>query len=106
MAHHHLAIAILFLIAGHTYKTNFGIGHSIKEILKAHKGPFTGEGHKGIYEILTTLWHAQLALKNAWCKWLSTNSLVFNLLNHRPQINVMGCFYIFSNSEFRFEKGS
>ncbi len=55
MAHHHLAIAILFLIAGHTYKTNFGIGHSIKEILKAHKGPFTGEGHKGIYEILTTL---------------------------------------------------
>jgi hypothetical protein len=26
MAHHHLAIAILFLIAGHMYRTNFGIG--------------------------------------------------------------------------------
>nr|VDD26429.1 unnamed protein product [Brassica rapa] len=32
MAHHHLAIAILFLIAGHMYRTNFGIGHSIKKI--------------------------------------------------------------------------
>jgi group I intron endonuclease len=32
-AHHHLAIAVLFLIAGHMYRTNWGIGHSIKEIL-------------------------------------------------------------------------
>jgi photosystem I P700 chlorophyll a apoprotein A1 len=39
------------------YKTNFGIGHGIKKILKAHRGPFTGEGHKGIYEMLTT-WRA------------------------------------------------
>jgi photosystem I P700 chlorophyll a apoprotein A1 len=27
----------------------------MKEILEAHKGPFTGEGHVGLYEILTTL---------------------------------------------------
>ncbi|KAL5646156.1 hypothetical protein ACJX0J_001771 [Zea mays] len=27
IAHHHLAIAILFLIAGHMYRTNWGIGH-------------------------------------------------------------------------------
>ncbi|RYR47524.1 hypothetical protein Ahy_A07g033456 [Arachis hypogaea] len=58
IAHHHLAIAILFLIAGHMYRTNWGIGHGIKEILEAHKGPFTGQGHKGLYEILTTSWHA------------------------------------------------
>ena len=32
-AHHHLAIAVLFIIAGHMYRTNWGIGHSIKEIL-------------------------------------------------------------------------
>jgi len=64
-AHHHLAIAVLFIIAGHQYRTNWGIGHSIKEILEAHKGPFTGEGHKGIYEILTTSWHAQLAINLA-----------------------------------------
>jgi len=64
-AHHHLALAVLFIIAGHMYRTNWGIGHSMKEILEAHKGPFTGEGHKGLYEILTTSWHAQLAVNLA-----------------------------------------
>ena len=64
-AHHHLAIAVLFIIAGHMYRTNWGIGHSMKEILEAHKGPFTGEGHKGLYEIFTTSWHAQLSLNLA-----------------------------------------
>ncbi|CAH2052159.1 unnamed protein product [Thlaspi arvense] len=38
IAHHHLAIAILFLIAGHMYRTNWGIGHGLKDILEAHKG--------------------------------------------------------------------
>ncbi|KAG4189216.1 hypothetical protein ERO13_A08G213450v2 [Gossypium hirsutum] len=47
------------------YKTNWGIGHSLKDILEAHKGPFTGQGHKGLYEILTTSWHAQLSLNLA-----------------------------------------
>jgi len=65
IAHHHLAIAVLFIIAGHMYRTNFGIGHSIKEILENHKGPLTGEGHKGLYETLTTSWHAQLAINLA-----------------------------------------
>ncbi|CAN6440831.1 unnamed protein product [Victoria cruziana] len=65
IAHHHLAIAILFLISGHMYKTNWGIGHDLKDILEAHKGPFTDEGHKGLYEILTMSWHAQLALNLA-----------------------------------------
>ncbi|KAF9603356.1 hypothetical protein IFM89_035327 [Coptis chinensis] len=62
IAHHHLAIAILFLIGGHMYRTNWGIGHGLKDILEAHKGPFTGKGHEGLYEILTTSWHAQLSL--------------------------------------------
>jgi photosystem I P700 chlorophyll a apoprotein A1 len=64
-AHHHLAIGVLFIIAGHMYRTNFGIGHSLKEILEAHRGPFTGNGHKGLYEVLTTSWHAQLAINLA-----------------------------------------
>jgi photosystem I P700 chlorophyll a apoprotein A1 len=64
-AHHHVAIAVLFLVAGHQYRTNWGIGHSMKEILEAHKGPFTGEGHVGLYEIFTTSWHAQLAVNLA-----------------------------------------
>jgi photosystem I P700 chlorophyll a apoprotein A1 len=63
-AHHHLAIAVLFIVAGHMYRTNWNIGHSMKEILEAHKGPFTGEGHLGL-EILTTSWHAQLAINLA-----------------------------------------
>jgi photosystem I P700 chlorophyll a apoprotein A2 len=33
MAHHHLAIAVLFIVAGHMYRTNYGIGHSLKAIL-------------------------------------------------------------------------
>lgn len=64
-AHHHLAIAVLFLIAGHMYRTNWGIGHNMKEILEAHKGPFTGEGHKALYELLTNSWHAQLSINLA-----------------------------------------
>ena len=40
ISHHHLAIAVLFIIAGHMYRTNWGIGHSIKDILEAHKESF------------------------------------------------------------------
>ncbi|MCT7950940.1 photosystem I core protein PsaA [Ancylothrix sp. C2] len=70
-AHHHLALAVLFIVAGHMYRTNWGIGHSMKEILDNHKGPFTGEGHKGLYDILTTSWHAQLAINLAMMGSLS-----------------------------------
>ncbi|CAN1203043.1 Photosystem I P700 chlorophyll a apoprotein A2 [Linum perenne] len=70
IAHHHLAIAILFLIAGHMYRTNWGIGHSIKDILESHKGPFTGQGHKGrlgrghrgLYDTINNSLHFQLGL--------------------------------------------
>ncbi|KAJ0024004.1 hypothetical protein Pint_07659 [Pistacia integerrima] len=34
IAHHHLDIAILFLIVGHIYRTNWGIGHGLKGILE------------------------------------------------------------------------
>jgi photosystem I P700 chlorophyll a apoprotein A1 len=66
-AHHHLALAVMFIVAGHMYRTNWGIGHSMKEILETHKDPLLigGEGHKGLYEILTTSWHAQLAVNLA-----------------------------------------
>ncbi|NET36005.1 MAG: photosystem I core protein PsaA [Cyanothece sp. SIO1E1] len=71
IAHHHLAIAVMFIFAGHMYRNTFGIGHSMKEILEAHNGPFTGEGHKGLYEVLTTSWHAQLAINLAMLGSLS-----------------------------------
>ncbi|MEY2856275.1 MAG: hypothetical protein RLZZ74_584 [Cyanobacteriota bacterium] len=64
IAHHHLAIAVIFIIAGHMYRTNFGIGHSIKEILDTHKPPQggLGEGHKGMYDTLNNSLHFQLGL--------------------------------------------
>ena len=46
-------------------------GVGIKEILESHKGPFTGAGHAGLYEILTTSWHAQLAINLAMMGSLS-----------------------------------
>ncbi|MEP1020036.1 photosystem I core protein PsaA, partial [Leptolyngbya sp. GB2-A2] len=67
-AHHHLALAVLFIIAGHMYRTNWGIGHSMKEILDNHQGDpllFGGRGHQGLFEDLTTSWHAQLAVNLA-----------------------------------------
>ena len=64
MAHHHLAIAVIFIIAGHMYRTNWGIGHNLKEILEAHRPPSgrLGAGHKGLYETITESLHMQLGL--------------------------------------------
>ena len=64
MAHHHLAIAVIFIIAGHMYRTNFGIGHTIKEILNTHKPPSgkLGDGHKNMYDTVNNSLHFQLGL--------------------------------------------
>ena len=75
IAHHHLAIAVLFIVAGHMYRTNWGIGHSIKEILEGQKGdpllfPAT-KGHDGLFEFMTTSWHAQLGVNLAMLGSLS-----------------------------------
>jgi photosystem I P700 chlorophyll a apoprotein A2 len=67
IAHHHLAIAVLFIVAGHMYRTNFGIGHSMKEIMEAHNPPqgtpfggMIGAGHKGMYDTYNNSLHFQL----------------------------------------------
>jgi photosystem I P700 chlorophyll a apoprotein A2 len=64
MAHHHLAIAFVFSIAGHMYRTNFGIGHSMEDILEAHVplGGRLGRGHKGLYNTINNSLHFQLGL--------------------------------------------
>ncbi len=64
MAHHHLAIAVIFIIAGHMYKTNFGIGHSMREILNAHRPPSgrLGAGHAGMFDTVNNSLHFQLGL--------------------------------------------
>jgi len=97
-AHHHLAIAVLFIIAGHQYRTNWGIGHSIKEILENHKGPFTGDGHKGLYENLTTSWHAQLAVNLAMLGSLSI--IVAHHMYAMPPYPYIGVDYATSLSMF------
>lgn len=64
IAHHHLAIAIIFIIAGHMYQTNWGIGHKLQDILNAHQPPSgkLGKGHKGLFETINNSLHFQLGL--------------------------------------------
>jgi len=64
IAHHHLAIAVLFIVAGHIYRTNFGIGHSIQAILDTHVPPAGnfGRGHRGLYDTVNNSLHFQLGL--------------------------------------------
>jgi photosystem I P700 chlorophyll a apoprotein A2 len=62
--HHQLAIAVIFIIAGHMYRTNFGIGHDMKKVLDAHRPPSgrLGSGHIGLFETITNSLHMQLGL--------------------------------------------
>lgn len=64
IAHHHLAIAVIFIIAGHMYRTEFSFGHKISDILNAHKSPSgsLGEGHKNLYDVINNSLHFQLGL--------------------------------------------
>ncbi|KAI3858771.1 hypothetical protein MKX03_033724 [Papaver bracteatum] len=64
MVHHHLAIAFVFLVAGHMYRNNFGIGHSMKDLLEAHipPGGRLGRVHKGLYDTINNSIHFQLGL--------------------------------------------
>jgi len=64
IAHHHLAIAVLFILAGHMYRTNFGIGHSMRAILDVQTPPGggLGKGHKGLYDTVNNSLHFQLGL--------------------------------------------
>ncbi|CAN6483814.1 unnamed protein product [Victoria cruziana] len=64
ISHHHLAIAFIFLVVGHMYRTNFGIGYNIKDLLEVHS-PLRGRlerGHKGLYDTINNLIHFQLGL--------------------------------------------
>jgi len=64
IAHHQLAIAFVFLVTGHLYRTNFGIGSTLKNILDAHRPPgvmFNGGHSSLLYEHKNSL-HLQLSL--------------------------------------------
>ena len=74
IAHHQLAIAVVFIVAGHMYRTNFGIGHDLKEILDAHRPPGgrLGAGHRGLFDTITNSLHMQLGLALA-CLGVATS---------------------------------
>jgi photosystem I P700 chlorophyll a apoprotein A2 len=68
MAHHHLGIAVVLIVAGHMYRTNWGIGHNLKEMMdsktffgKKVEGPFNLP-HQGLYETVNNSLHFQLSL--------------------------------------------
>ena len=59
-----MMVYVLFIVAGHMYRTNFGIGHSIREILDSHVPPGggLGRGHQGLYDTVNNSLHFQLGL--------------------------------------------
>ncbi len=75
ISHHHLAIAVMFIIAGHMYRTNYGIGHSMKEIMDSQQGdPLlfpAPKGHQGLFEFMAESRHAQLSVNLAMLGSLS-----------------------------------
>jgi len=64
IAHHHLAIGVMMVVAGHMYRTNFGIGHSLREILDNHTPPSgrMGAAHQGLFDTINNSLHIQLGL--------------------------------------------
>jgi len=69
VSHHHLAFGVIAIIGGHMYRTNYGIGHSMKEILDSQQGdPIlfpAPKGHQGLFEFMAESRHAQLAVNLA-----------------------------------------
>jgi hypothetical protein len=50
VAHHQLAVAVVFLVAGHLYRTQFSIGTRLTSLLASHRATFVNT------------WHTQLAI--------------------------------------------
>jgi photosystem I P700 chlorophyll a apoprotein A1 len=45
IAHHHLAIAVVFIVAGHLYQTQFAIGSRMSDLLRSHNLLFINSWH-------------------------------------------------------------
>ena len=53
VTHHHLAIGVMFFVAGHLYQTSFNLGSSLTVLLRQHQ------------QMLINSWHGQLAINLA-----------------------------------------
>ena len=62
IAHHHLAIAVFFIIAGHMYQTQWKIGHNLSELVEGHTIFNNRFNHKGLYNTVNTCLNLQLSL--------------------------------------------
>nr|YP_010343481.1 photosystem I p700 apoprotein A1 [Solanum thomasiifolium]UNZ86814.1 photosystem I p700 apoprotein A1 [Solanum thomasiifolium] len=82
IAHHHLAIAILFLIAGHMYRTNWGIGHGLKTQLSL----FTHHMWIGGFLIVGAAAHAAIFMVRDYDPTTRYNDLLDRVLRHRDAI--------------------
>ena len=56
------------LMAKSRLKRNFGIGHSIKDLLEAHTPPGgrLGRGHKGLYDTINNSIHSLISSSRAF----------------------------------------
>jgi photosystem I P700 chlorophyll a apoprotein A2 len=61
MAHHHLAV-VIFIVAGHMYRTNFCIGHRLEAILDAHTVKWSFRCRSQRFATVNNSLHFQLAL--------------------------------------------
>ncbi len=69
IAHHHVAIGVFFILAGHFYRTNFGIGHSLFKILENHQSQVN---HYNLFDRINNSLHFQLGLALAGLGVLSS----------------------------------
>ena len=76
IAHHHLAVAVTFLVAGHLYRTQFSVGTRLTSLLASHRATFVNT------------WHAQLAINLGF---LGTASIITgHLLTAFPAYPYLG----------------
>ncbi|HJN35950.1 MAG: photosystem I core protein PsaA [Prochlorococcus sp.] len=102
IAHHHLAVGVMFIFAGHMYRTNWGIGHSMQEIQALAKDdPLlfpAPKGHEGLFEFLSNSWHAQLGLNLAMLGSLSI--VIANHMYAMPPYPYQGIDYALQTGLF------
>jgi len=97
IAHHHLAIGVIFIIAGHMYKTDFGLGVSIADIVASHQLSLFNSWHFQLALALTfqgslSIWFGHLLLTlPAYPFMLTDYATMLSLFTHHQWI---GGFFI------------
>nr|GEZ51889.1 photosystem I P700 apoprotein A2, chloroplastic [Tanacetum cinerariifolium] len=83
MAHHHLAVAFIFLIAGHMYRTNYRIGHSMKDLLDAH---IPSGGRLGRFIMTGAFAHGAIFFIRDYNPEQNEDNVLVRMLEHKEAI--------------------